>query len=306
MQNPPIATAADIEAVVTSFDQGAMLEEAVRSLQAQTVRPARIIVVDDGSTEPATRTVLDRWQAAPASPVPVTVIRQPNRGVSAARNTGLRAARTPLVLVLDGDDRLAPRYIEAVRQLLQRDPALVAASSWMHTFGVLDAVVRPGGGRLPDFLARNGCPATHILRRAAWKRAGGYDETMRSGFEDWDFFLSLLETEPDAAIGILPEPLLEYRTAAASSNIRSMEKRLELFRFLIRKHSCAYRDHVEAAVLGGEAASIARLEGWESEMLQTAARDGAWCAASAAFLQSPSYGDGGMAAAVRIASALQK
>ena len=63
---------------------------------------------------------------------------------------------------------------------------------------------------------------------------------MRAGFEDWAFFLSLLETQPDAHIGIVPEPLPEYRTAPASSNIRSMDKRLSLMRFLIEKHLPSY------------------------------------------------------------------
>lgn len=293
----------EIEAVVTSYNQGTMLEEAVRSLWAQTLRPARILVVDDGSTEERSLAVLDRLPADPRCTAPVQILRRANGGVSAARNTGIREARAPLVLVLDGDDRLGPRYIERVLPLLQADSGMVAASAWMRTFGVLNAVVRPGGGKIQDFLARNGCPATHILRRAAWEKCGGYDETMRSGFEDWDFFLGLLETAPDAHIGIVPEPLIDYRTAPASSNIKSMEKRLALIRYLIRKHRAAYQAHVEEAVLGVEAASIARLCGWEGEMCRAAAQGEALAPASAAFLESPTYGDGGMAAAVRVVSA---
>ena len=293
----------EIEAVVTSYNQETMLGEAVRSLCAQTLRPARIIVVDDGSTEENSLAVLKRLQADTRLPVPVQVVRQANGGVSAARNTGIREAQAPMVLVLDGDDRLEPRYIERVLPLLQADSGMVAASAWMRTFGVLNAVVRPGGGKIGDFLARNSCPATHILRRAAWEKSGGYDETMRSGFEDWDFFLSLLQTAPDAHIGIVPEPLIDYRTAPASSNIKSMEKRLTLIRYLIRKYLPAYQAHVEEAVLGVEAASIARLYGWESEMCRAAAQGEALAPASAAFLESPTYGDGGIAAAVRVVSA---
>ena len=110
---------------------------------------------------------------------------------------------------------------------------MVAASSWMRTFGVLDSVVRPAGGGIGAFLSRNCCPATHILRRRAWELCGGYDESMRSGFEDWEFFLSMLETDPEAHIGIVEMPLIDYRTAPASSNVRSMSKRLDLMRFII-------------------------------------------------------------------------
>ena len=89
---------------------------------------------------------------------------------------------------------------------------------------------------------------------------------MRAGFEDWEFFLSLLETQPDAHIGIVPEPLLEYRTAPASSNIQSMSKRLDLMRFLIEKHLSSYQAHLTDALLSLESISMTRLDGWEAEM----------------------------------------
>ena len=102
---------AAVEAVVTSYNQGPLILEALDSLYRQTVRPARILLVDDGSTDPASLAILAGIEADPA-PVPVQVIRRSNGGVSAARNTGIRAARTGLVLVLDGDDRLRPAFLE--------------------------------------------------------------------------------------------------------------------------------------------------------------------------------------------------
>ena len=301
MQTERHPAAADIEAVVTSYNQGTLILEAFDSLYSQTVRPGRIILVDDGSTDPASLAVLDQIEAG-GGPIPVTVIRRANGGVSAARNTGIRAARAPMVLVLDGDDRLEPAFLEKVGALLRSRPELVAASSWLHTFGVLDAVVRPAGGGLAAFLSRNCCPATHLLRRSAWVRCGGYDETMRAGFEDWEFFLSLLETAPDAEIGIVPEPLIDYRTAPASSNIQSMHKRLDLMRFLIEKHAASYQAHLADALLGIEAVSIARLGGWEAEMRRALADGRPLSTASDGFLAHPTYGDGGMAAAVRLRS----
>jgi len=295
-------TAKDVEAVVTSFNQGPMILEAVQSLCSQTTPPARIILVDDGSTDQESIRILDGLRTNPNLPVPVTVLKQPNSGVSAARNTGIRGAQAPMVLVLDGDDRLEPSYIEQVSRLLRSRPSMIAASSWMHTFGVLDAIVCPCGGSLTAFLARNCCPATHILRREVWKQCGGYDESMRSGFEDWDFFLSMLEIMPDASIGIIEKPLICYRTAPASSNVKSMAKRLDLMRFIIDKHIHAYQNHITDTILGIESISIARLYGWETEMVHTIAANQRLSKASKDFIEHPSYGDGGMAAAVRIVS----
>ena len=294
--------AKEVEAVITSFNQGNMILEAVRSLCEQTVLPSKIIIVDDGSTDKTSLDILNAIKVDTTIPIPVVVIQQPNSGVSTARNTGIRKSETPLVLVLDGDDKVKPSYIEQVCKLLHENASMVAASSWMNTFGVLDSVICPSGGNINKFLSRNCCPATHILRREVWEKSGGYDESMRSGFEDWDFFLSMLETIPNAHIGIVPEPLIDYRTAPASSNVKSMSKRLELMRFIIRKHNQSYQAYVEEAILGIETVSMSRLDGWENEICHTLKEKQILSQASKDFIKSPSYGDGGMAAAVRIVS----
>ena len=295
----------EVEAVITSFNQKSMIYEAVHSLCCQTVKPKRIIIVDDGTTDEISIRTLKEIEADPDIPVPLLVIRQPNSGVSAARNAGIRETQAPLILVLDGDDSLEPSFIEEVCQILSEHPSMIAASSWLHTFGVLEATVHPTGGDAAAFLSRNCCPATHIFRREAWQQCGGYDETMRSGFEDWDFFLNMLESIPDTYIGMVEKPLINYRTTPASSNIRSMEKRLELMRYIIEKHMNIYKEHIAEAILGIEAISMARLYGWESEIIHSKINDKGLNDLSAEFMENPSYGDGGMAAAVRIASAHQ-
>ena len=294
--------AEDVEAVVTSFNQGPMIREAVDSLCGQTMQPARIIIVDDGSTDEESIGMLRDIETDGKISVPVTVVRQPNGGVSSARNAGIGRVKTPMALIMDGDDRLKPSYIEQVSTLLRKDASMVAASSWMHAFGALDAEIRPGGGGLDSFLVRNCCPATHILRRKRWERCGGYDESMRSGFEDWDFFLSILETAPGARIGIVEEPLIDYRTAPASSNVKSMSKRLELMGYIIEKHRNSYQEHLKETILGLESISMERLCGWEGQICCAMDRKEGLSPASEDFMKHPSYGDGGMAAAVRISS----
>ena len=294
---------AAVEAVVTSYNQGPLILEALDSP-----------VPSDGAAgpHPSGGRRLDR----PGLPCHTGRDRSGPRagagpGDPAAQRRRLgrpehrhpRRPGRPVVLVLDGGRPAAPR-------LPRKKPARCwpPALPWRRpppgckTFGVLDAVVRPSGGGLTAFLSRNSCPATHLLRRSAWEQCGGYDETMRSGFEDWELFLRLLETRPDAQIGIVPEPLLEYRTAPASSNIQSMDKRLSLMRFIIEKHLPSYQAHLADALLGLEAASIQRLSGWEAEIRQSLQDRQPLSDASRDFLAHPSYGDGGMAAAVRLRS----
>ena len=293
----------DVEAVITSFNQKSMIYEAVHSLCNQTMQPKRIIIVDDGTTDEMSIRGLNEIEADHKIEIPLLIVRQSNGGVSAARNTGIRTAEAALIVVLDGDDNLEPSFVEEVSKILYDNPAMIAASSWLHTFGVLESIVRPSGGDVTAFLSHNCCPATHILRRQAWEQCGGYDETMRHGFEDWDFFLNMLEAVPNTNIGMVEKPLINYRTTPASSNIKSMEKRLEIMRYLIEKHITIYKEHIADALLGVEAISIARLYGWESEMIHAKLMDKSLNNLSNEFIEGPSYGDGGMAAAVRIASA---
>lgn len=292
----------DIEAVITSFNQGSMILEALESLCAQTVLPQKIIIVDDGSTDEYSIRVLKEIEKKSDLPIPVMIHYQENGGVSAARNAGIKKAQAPMVLVLDGDDKLKPEFTEYVGQLLRDSPSMVAASSFMHTFGVLESVVRPAGGKISSFLSRNCCPATHILRREIFEQCGGYDESMRSGFEDWDFFLSMLETSPESWIGIVSQPLIQYRTTPASTNIKSMNKRLELMRFIIEKHISSYHGYIVDVLLETEAISNARLYRWENEVTHAILNHQEISPSSEAFLKSPTYGDGGMASAVRIVS----
>lgn len=292
----------DVEAVITSFNQKSMIYEAVQSLCRQTILPKRVTIVDDGSTDEESVSILNEIEADGELPVQVRVIRQTNRGVSAARNAGICETEVPFVLVLDGDDNLEPSFIEEVGKKLSENPSMVAASSWMHTFGVLASVVRPTGGDITAFLSHNCCPATHIFRRSAWQKCGGYDESMRGGFEDWDFFLNMLETTQGAKIGIVKQALINYRTTPVSSNIKSMEKRLELMRYIMEKHIRIYQEHMIETMLEMETISMSRLYGWESEMIHAKLTGKPLTDVSKAFMKSPSYGDGGMASAVRIAS----
>lgn len=293
--------ASDITVVIPCCNQADYIVEAVDSVRAQTLQTSNIIIVDDGSHDKKTIRVLDELGNAG-----VRVIHQSNRGVCAARNTGIRASTSTFVALLDGDDRFRPQFLEKAVELFNQDDDVIAVSSWLRTFGVLESTVKPLGGGISAFLARNNCPAACMLRRNLALAVGGYDEEMQEGFEDWDFYLTLLEYaeqigSPSSHIEIIPQTLIEYRTTPNSSNIASMSKRLELMRFIICKHAQSYHMHLCDAILGVETISMQRLELWESTV-RTHPELLAKKTLSGSFMQEPSYGDGGMAAAVRLRS----
>lgn len=288
----PASDGPSVGVVVTAFDQGRTVAEAVASALSQTHDLSEVVVVDDGSSDPESLAVLDDLSSLGSTPQTVRVLHQPNRGVSAARNAGIAALTTEIVAVLDGDDLWEPTFVATTLAALVADREVVAASSWLAMFGVAQGTVAPTGGPVEAFLPRNAAPASALFRHVDWATAGGYDEEMRDGFEDWDFFLRLLRRER-GRVAVVPEPLLRYRTHPASANVRSMDARLERYAQLVANHRATFATHLEAALLGLEATSTARLAAWESLVV-----------ADPTVETGPvTFGDGGMAAAVRIASA---
>jgi glycosyltransferase involved in cell wall biosynthesis len=112
-----------ISVVIPAYNREALLPAALQSIDSQQRRPAEIIVVDDGSSD-ATADVAQRAGA--------TVVRQSNRGVSAARNAGIRRATQPWIAFLDSDDAWLPAKLEWQWSALAAEPAAgFALGDWL-------------------------------------------------------------------------------------------------------------------------------------------------------------------------------
>ncbi len=98
-----------VSVIIPCYNSGAFLEEAIGSAMAQTYSPVEIVVVDDGSTDHSPEI---------AQRLPVRYIRQPNRGLAASRNLGLRESKGRYIVFLDADDRSRPEAIEIGMRIL--------------------------------------------------------------------------------------------------------------------------------------------------------------------------------------------
>jgi glycosyltransferase involved in cell wall biosynthesis len=183
-------TAPLVSVVIPCYEQAPYLAEAIESVLAQTYAQVEIVVVDDGSPDNTSR-LAGRFPG-------VRCVRQPNQGLAAARNAGIRESEGELVVFLDADDRLLPRALETGVAQLRDHPEAAFAFGRYHRMG-------PEGARLEDdeqprpeadpysiFLRYNyaGVPATGIYRRSALEEAGNFDETL-PGAEDYDLGLRL-------------------------------------------------------------------------------------------------------------------
>jgi glycosyltransferase involved in cell wall biosynthesis len=254
-----------ISVLVPCFNQGAWLDEALDSVFAQTVQDFEILVVDDGSDDETTTAKLSTVDRPRTR-----VVRTANRGLPAARNEAARHASGEIICALDADDRLAPAWFEKGLGVLDARPEIAFVSHWFETFGDEHWTWTPERCDLVSMLARNAVNGAALVRRAAFESVGGYDERMREGCEDWDFWLRLIEAGHQGAI--VPEVLFHYRRHAQSMSrqMTSRERYAAPLRMLLYKHEASFRAHAVDVLVRKDAEMLALLRethGLESDHL---------------------------------------
>jgi len=173
--------------VIPCFNDGTYPREAVASIQED--EPVEVVVVDDGSTDPATLACLDELERSG-----VTVVHQDNAGPGVARTTGFSTSSAPYVFVLDADDLMEPGVLGQMADMLDRRPEIGFVWGDYVLFGAQRGAYRSPEKWLPWTLTYvNPYPVCSMFRREVLERAEGWQGR---GYEDWDLWVRL------AALGI--------------------------------------------------------------------------------------------------------
>ena len=247
-----------VSVIIPAYNQAGYLAQAIRSVLDQTFRDFEIIVVDDGSTDKTpevARWIRDRR---------LRYVRQENRGLSAARNTGIRESAGEYLTFLDSDDLFLPEKLELLLGALETRPeAGIAAGQAIPIDEDGNPVGRIFDKPLPEdptrLLLENPLHVGSVLLRRSWReRVGFFDETLRS-YEDWDMWLRLaLAGCPSVWV---PRPVSKYRfhraqmtrigaqmTASTFAVLDKVFSRSDLPERWISARSVAYgRAHLRAA-----------------------------------------------------------
>ncbi|MGD2173200.1 MAG: glycosyltransferase, partial [Gammaproteobacteria bacterium] len=193
-----------ISVIVPSYNRRHTLERALNSVAGQTSPVDELILVDDGSTDDSYRLVEEKFPG-------VSVIRQPNRGVSAARNRGIEAAGGDWIALLDSDDSWLPQKIERIRDAGRRHPDEVLFHSdeiWMRNGRRVNPMHkhRKSGGwiftRCLPLCAIS--PSASVIRKSTLLELGMFDESLPA-CEDYDLWLRLCHRYP---VHYVDEPLI--------------------------------------------------------------------------------------------------
>jgi glycosyltransferase involved in cell wall biosynthesis len=236
--SPPDRGNRDITAVITSYNYGRYLPEALESVLGQEGGAPRLVVVDDGSSDAETPAVLA------GLPEEVAVLRQENVGVCRARNAGLERVETPYAFVLDADDRLAPGALTAMRAPLDVDPKLGFAYGPMRFFGDWKGILGFPPYDPYKLLYRHTIGLTALMRKELVTDTGGFDPSFEH-FEDWELWVNAL------AHGWRGKQVqtvtLEYRKHGGSKVSRDRPAYRDVLRRMQAKHAELYRRRHELA-----------------------------------------------------------
>jgi glycosyltransferase involved in cell wall biosynthesis/GT2 family glycosyltransferase len=199
---PPCVT------IVTPFyNTGPIFHETARSVLQQSLQQWEWLIVNDGSTDPASLSILEGYRSS--DPRIWVIDLGTNRGPSAARNTGFQKARASYVIQLDSDNLLELTAIEKWLWFLESYPEFAFVKGYSVGFAAQEYLWQEGFHNGSAFLEENFVDATSAIRQSVHATAGGYDEAIREGLEDWDFWLRCASSGHWG--GTVPEYLDWYR-----------------------------------------------------------------------------------------------
>ncbi|TPV33864.1 glycosyltransferase family 2 protein [Paucihalobacter ruber] len=236
-----------ISIVIPCYNMGNFIEEAVNSVLAfPNQEDIEIIIVNDGSNDNGyTQGVLAGFNYPNC-----TIIHQENKGLGYARNTGIKNARAPFVLLLDADNKLRTDYIFKGLEIIESNEKVAVVYSDLNRFGIENGLVKVGSFDISRMLVKNYIDACVILRKSAWESVGGYDELMPvMGYEDWDLYIRLFFKGWE--FYYLPIVGFDYRVREQSMLINSNQNRSLIISYMFSKEDMKQISNLRMALVDG-------------------------------------------------------
>jgi glycosyltransferase involved in cell wall biosynthesis len=201
--------------------------------QVRNANLLEVIVVDDGSSEPYSVRILSEIAKTGYCVVP-----QPNRGLGAARNTGIRLAKGEFILPLDSDNRPRDAYLNEGVPLLKNNICLGVVYADPESLGERTGQWHVQEFNLLSLIRGNFIDACAVFRKKLWEEVGGYDQQMPwTGWEDWDFWLRVAYRH--GTFVHLPKVGFDHRVRSDSLRLQAHEHRLDLLNYIFGKPELA-------------------------------------------------------------------
>jgi len=221
-----------VSIIVPCYNQAEYLSEALQSVLNQSYENWECIIVNDGSPDD-TEVVAKSWLAKDKR---FKYVFQENKGIVGARNKGISLSKGEYILPLDADDKISVKYLAYAVNAFQRDVDLKLVYCKAEKFG--DVVgfwdLRPFS--LFNLSRFNMIFCSALYRKKDWEKVGGYDENMKCGIEDWEFWIAILKT--GGKVACLEELGFFYRIRPNSRTENLNEGKITpLYEYMNIKHA---------------------------------------------------------------------
>jgi len=226
-----------ISVIITCYNYARYLPEAVESVIRQTCQNFEIIIVNDGSTDNSRGVAEALIRKYPKHQI--RLINQANKGLATARNVGIKNGRGDYILPLDADDKLHPQALRKMARVLNRNPKVGIAYSWVQCFGNSNVLLKFREYSF-EALKKPSCfiNCSSMYRKRAWQVCGGYNANMRWGWEDLEFWINCGK---HGFYGkLIPEPLLFWRRHSQVMTNRTKQHLGELWVQIKNNHPELY------------------------------------------------------------------
>ncbi len=223
-----------ISVIIPCYNSYHFLNRAIDSVLNQTWPEFEIILVNDGSSDKKTLKIFDSYSHIKK----FKLINQNNSGLSAARNKGVQNASGDYLFFLDSDDWIEPEALEEMFNFLKKFKE--------NRFVFTDIVLEGDACKtihknynLFEQLFLNQLPYSIFISKKNWLKNGGYDENMRSGYEDWDFNIRLGAAK---IYGLrLSKPLFHYNVSHDGMLLsKSSKLHSQIWNYIINKNKSQY------------------------------------------------------------------
>lgn len=226
-----------VSIVTPCYNQGIYIQETIDSVLAQEYKDFEYIIVNDGSTDDYTNSTLSSIDHPQ-----IEVIHTQNQGLASARNTGIKHAKGEIILPLDSDDTIGPYYVKEAVDAFGCDKEIGLVYCQAELFGEKQGLWILPEYSLDKILFNNMIFHCAFFYKKDWVQAGGYKSNMIYGWEDWDFWLSIIES--GRKVYKIPGVHHYYRVRN-NSMVRSMdyEHEVQMYSQIIKNHSKLFIDN---------------------------------------------------------------
>lgn len=247
-----------VSVIVPCYNQGEYLAEALDSVLNQTYTAWECIIINDGSTD-STKDVAVKYCQKDSR---FKYIEQENQGPSIARNNAIAASCGEFILPLDADDLIGETYMEKALKHFETHSKTQVVYCRAKFFGSIEQDWDLPKYEYDSFIWLNSIFCTAFFKRSDYDKTSGYNPNMVHGFEDWDFWLSMLTK--DSIVYQIDEPLFFYRQKNRSRATMSHEQMRNLYTTIYNNHKEIYEPYCKHIIEYRNASLLLEIEAHNS------------------------------------------